>query len=45
MMLRALIVVLLLYFGLPIQAQDAARDKLRLAATYERTGDMRSALR
>lgn len=45
MMLRALIVVLLLYVGLPIQAQDAARDKLRLAATYERTGDMRSAAR
>lgn len=45
MMLRALIVVLLLCLGLPSQAQDGTRDKLRLAATYERTGDMRSAAR
>ena len=45
MMLRTLIVVLLLCIGLPSQAQDGTRDKLRLAATYERTGDMRSAAR
>ena len=45
MMLRTLIVVLLLCLCLPSQAQDGTRDKLRLAATSERTGDMRSAAR
>jgi len=30
---------------LPVRAQDAVREQLRLASTYERTGDMRSAAR
>ncbi|MBU3742855.1 MAG: hypothetical protein FGM24_11345 [Candidatus Kapabacteria bacterium] len=37
--------VVLATLCMPALAQDPTKDKLRLAATYERTGDMRSAAR
>ena len=39
------VLLMLAVLYMPVRAQDPMRDKLRLATTYERTGDMRSAAR